>query len=221
MKIHTSSFFLLSGFWALKTNSFVWIQIHPRLYKQSWHQIGNYDSQYPKTDQNITVLCGLLQILLKLQLQKGINSIPSGRYLVRVNGWPKVEYQSEIVHTTFWDGTSTKIKQRFCLLGNWQVLFQNLKLWRAKATTEYGGRKWTAWFTKEIPIQDGYINSKFARLILKIEDETKSHIWDWKAFSQSGRIGLSDLGQYSITKEVNYNQYIKKIKSYRTNLLQI
>ena len=54
-------------------------------------------------------------------------------------------------------------------------------------------------------------------LILKIEDETKSHIWELKGIrSSQEELVFPDLGQYSIT-EVNYNQYVKKLKSYRAN----
>jgi GLPGLI family protein len=35
-------------------------------------------------------------------------------------------------------------------IGNWET---------QKATTEFAGRKWTAWFCSDIPIQDGRINS--------------------------------------------------------------
>jgi GLPGLI family protein len=30
-----------------------------------------------------------------------------------------------------------------------------------KATTEFGGRQWTAWFTEAIPFPDGHINLWF------------------------------------------------------------
>ncbi|MCW3170379.1 GLPGLI family protein [Chryseobacterium sp. 09-1422] len=45
-----------------------------------------------------------------------------------------------------------------------------------KATTEFGGRTWVAWFAKDIPIQDGpYKFHGLPGLILKIEDTTLSH----------------------------------------------
>lgn len=50
-----------------------------------------------------------------------------------------------------------------------------------KATTEFGGRKWTAWFTKDIPFQNGpYKFSGLPGLIVKIEDESKSHQFELK-----------------------------------------
>ena len=50
-----------------------------------------------------------------------------------------------------------------------------------KATTEFGGRKWIAWFTKDIPFQDGPYKFKgLPGLIVKIEDESKSHQFELK-----------------------------------------
>ncbi len=47
-----------------------------------------------------------------------------------------------------------------------------------KATIEFGGRQWTAWFTPDIPFQDGpYKFSGLPGLILEIEDATKTHIY--------------------------------------------
>lgn len=46
-----------------------------------------------------------------------------------------------------------------------------------KATTSFGGRQWTAWFTVDIPFQDGpYKFCGLPGLIVKIEDDTASHI---------------------------------------------
>ncbi|WP_409789344.1 GLPGLI family protein [Chryseobacterium hispalense] len=46
-----------------------------------------------------------------------------------------------------------------------------------KATTSFGGRQWTAWFTVDIPFQDGpYKFCGLPGLIVKIEDDTVSHI---------------------------------------------
>lgn len=45
-----------------------------------------------------------------------------------------------------------------------------------KATTSFGGRDWTAWFTTNIPIQDGpYVFYGLPGLIVKLEDATGSH----------------------------------------------
>lgn len=47
-----------------------------------------------------------------------------------------------------------------------------------KATTVFGGRTWTAWFTQEFPFQDGpYKFSGLPGLILELEDSTKTHIY--------------------------------------------
>ncbi|KQT17473.1 hypothetical protein ASG31_08675 [Chryseobacterium sp. Leaf404] len=46
-----------------------------------------------------------------------------------------------------------------------------------KATTSFGGREWTAWFTQDIPFQDGpYKFYGLPGLIVKIEDSTGTHV---------------------------------------------
>ena len=50
-----------------------------------------------------------------------------------------------------------------------------------KATTEYGGRKWTAWFSTDLPFQDGpYKFHGLPGLIVKIEDDAKNYSWELK-----------------------------------------
>ena len=47
-----------------------------------------------------------------------------------------------------------------------------------KATTEFGGRKWTAWFTKEIPFTEGpYKFRGLPGLIVLLEDSNKNFIY--------------------------------------------
>lgn len=47
-----------------------------------------------------------------------------------------------------------------------------------KATTDFGGRKWIAWFAPDIPIQDGpYRFYGLPGLILKIEDTKGDHVF--------------------------------------------
>ena len=50
-----------------------------------------------------------------------------------------------------------------------------------KATTEYGGRKWTAWFTPDIPLQDGpYKFYGLPGLIVKVTDDGNNYSWELK-----------------------------------------
>jgi len=47
-----------------------------------------------------------------------------------------------------------------------------------KATTDFGGRKWVAWFTNEIQFQDGpYKFHGLPGLILNVEDEKGDHVF--------------------------------------------
>ena len=61
----------------------------------------------------------------------------------------------------------------------WNILSENDVLGNfkiQKAETKFAGRKWMAWFTTEIPIQEGpYKFRGLPGLILKISDNTNSH----------------------------------------------
>jgi len=71
-----------------------------------------------------------------------------------------------------------------------------------KATLDFAGRKWTAWFTAEIPIQDGpYKFHGLPGMIIKLEDHTKTHSFvlkgikklsgdqQWKSETEKERFG--------------------------------
>ena len=64
---------------------------------------------------------------------------------------------------------------------NWKISNDKQKIGEyeaQKATTEFGGRKWTAWFTESIPLPDGpYKFSGLPGLIVKIEDAEKNFSW--------------------------------------------
>lgn len=50
-----------------------------------------------------------------------------------------------------------------------------------KATTSFGGREWTAWFSTDIPFQDGpYKFHGLPGLIVKVEDSEKDYSWELK-----------------------------------------
>jgi len=66
-------------------------------------------------------------------------------------------------------------KQEF----KWNILSETTKIENyscQKATTEFGGRMWEAWFSKDLPFPDGpYKFHGLPGLIVKLEDQTKSH----------------------------------------------
>lgn len=70
----------------------------------------------------------------------------------------------------------------------WKISSEKAKIGEfdaQKAETEMYGRKWTAWFTTEIPIQDGpYKFHGLPGLIVKIEDFNKTHSFELKGISK-------------------------------------
>lgn len=67
---------------------------------------------------------------------------------------------------------------------NWKILpaTETIGTFKTqKAETEMYGRKWTAWFTTDVPVQDGpYKFHGLPGLIVKIQDKTESHIFELK-----------------------------------------
>lgn len=65
---------------------------------------------------------------------------------------------------------------------DWKILPQTIKIGEyeaQKAITNFGGRKWIAWFTQEIPLQDGpYKFRGLPGLIIKVEDEKGDYSFD-------------------------------------------
>ncbi|MDO5615145.1 MAG: GLPGLI family protein [Cruoricaptor ignavus] len=67
---------------------------------------------------------------------------------------------------------------------NWNILSEKEKIGEyntQKATTDFGGRKWTAWFSTDIPLQDGpYKFYGLPGLIVKIKDDGNNYTWELK-----------------------------------------
>lgn len=61
----------------------------------------------------------------------------------------------------------------------WNILPEKEKVGEymaQKATTSFGGREWTAWFSSDLPFQDGpYKFHGLPGLIVKLEDASKTH----------------------------------------------
>ena len=98
---------------------------------------------------------------------------------------------------------------------SWKILSEKQKIgnWETqKATTEFAGRKWTAWFTEELPFQDGpYKFRGLPGLIVKLEDATQSHVFELKAVGKYKEEvqKVSDFVGNNKEIEINQEQYKK------------
>lgn len=97
-----------------------------------------------------------------------------------------------------------------------------------KATVDFAGRKWTAWFTTEIPIPEGpYKFYGLPGLIVKITDKTGTHQFMLKGNSKIGLETKSwdfieDLTRQAYAGnekalEINRKQYEKLSREYRND----
>lgn len=89
----------------------------------------------------------------------------------------KIQYADKVANGF----TPTTIGYSEDLKFNWNILGDKQKIGEyntQKATTEFGGRTWTAWFSTDIPFQDGpYKFYGLPGLIVKIEDADKNYSW--------------------------------------------
>ncbi|WP_160139059.1 GLPGLI family protein [Chryseobacterium sp. c4a] len=89
----------------------------------------------------------------------------------------KIQYVDKVANGF----TPTTIGYSEDLKFNWNILGDKQKIGEynaQKATTEFGGRTWTAWFSTDIPFQDGpYKFYGLPGLIVKIEDADKNYSW--------------------------------------------
>lgn len=71
---------------------------------------------------------------------------------------------------------------------DWKILPEKMKIGEfeaQKAISYFAGRKWMAWFSTELPFQDGpYKFHGLPGLIIKLEDESKTHQYELKAVNK-------------------------------------
>lgn len=107
----------------------------------------------------------------------------------------------------------------------WKILPEKEKIGEftaQKAICNFAGRKWTAWFTTDLPIQDGpYKFYGLPGLIVKLEDATHSHLYELK-----GNKKLPVDYKWQSTKEkerfnalvtISEEKYRKAFKEYRAD----
>ncbi|MCU4176399.1 GLPGLI family protein [Carboxylicivirga sp. N1Y90] len=81
-----------------------------------------------------------------------------------------------------------------------------------KATTQFRGRNYTAWYTLEIPISDGPYKFKgLPGLIVKIEDKQKQHMFELVKIERSNSFKkiYTKSENYQVVSMQNYHRYKK------------
>ncbi|MCY0978327.1 GLPGLI family protein [Chryseobacterium wangxinyae] len=108
---------------------------------------------------------------------------------------------------------------------DWKILSEKEKIGEfntQKATTYFAGRKWIAWFTTDIPFQDGpYKFRGLPGLIVKIEDKANSHSFILKGVKnlKPDEIWISenDTKRYEPLIILSHDKYNKQVIDQRNN----
>ncbi|WP_027381060.1 GLPGLI family protein [Chryseobacterium daeguense] len=99
---------------------------------------------------------------------------------------------------------------------NWKISSETMKIGEykvQKAETDFGGRKWTAWFTTDLPYQDGpYKFGGLPGLIVKVEDDKGEYSFD---LMKNYKIeDFPAMNQFGNTIKVKRADYIKQQKKF-------
>ncbi|WP_347218140.1 GLPGLI family protein [Chryseobacterium sp.] len=85
-----------------------------------------------------------------------------------------------------------------------------------KAETDFAGRKWTAWFTTDLPYQDGpYKFGGLPGLIVKIEDDKGEYSFDLMKNYKIAEI--SSMNQFGKPLKVKRTDFVKQQKKFQTD----
>ena len=123
--------------------------------------------------------------IIKIQVEE-MEKTKTFKDMSKMIKWPKFSYKIIKTYPEMKEQYVDRISRN--LFGydenvkfNWNILPEKQKIGEyntQKATTDFGGRKWTAWFSSDIPFQDGpYKFYGLPGLIVKIEDEEKNYSW--------------------------------------------
>jgi len=101
---------------------------------------------------------------------------------------------------------------------NWKILSETTKIGDykvQKAETDFGGRKWTAWFTTDLPYQDGpYKFNGLPGLVVKAEDSTGDYSFDlMKNYKISDFPEMTTFGNVIKVKRTDYVKQQEKFKA--------
>lgn len=102
---------------------------------------------------------------------------------------------------------------------NWKISSETRKIGEykvQKAETDFAGRKWTAWFTTDLPYQDGpYKFGGLPGLIVKVEDDKGEYSFD---LMKNYKIAeMPTLNQFGNTLKVKRADYLKQQQKFKTD----
>lgn len=149
---------------------------------------------------------------------------------------PKFAYKVSKAHPTMKETYSDRISNKFFgyeddIKFDWKILADKEKIGdynTQKATTEYGGRTWTAWFSADLPFQDGpYRFYGLPGLIVKIEDTGKNYSWELKGnkkvenYSEltEGEKMMAQFGMSSTVDIISKDKFDKAFSNYKADPL--
>lgn len=100
---------------------------------------------------------------------------------------------------------------------NWKMMSETMKIGEykvQKAETDFAGRKWTAWFTTDLPYQDGpYKFSGLPGLIVKVEDDKGEYSFD---LMKNYKIAdFPETNRFGNTMKVKRADYAKQQEKFR------
>ncbi|KMQ63838.1 hypothetical protein ACM40_03420 [Chryseobacterium sp. BLS98] len=102
---------------------------------------------------------------------------------------------------------------------NWKMSSETTKIGDykvQKATTDFAGRKWTAWFTTDLPYQDGpYKFGGLPGLIVKVEDDKGDYSFDLMKNYKIPEIAT--LNQFGNTLKVKRADYLKQQEKFKAD----
>ena len=108
-------------------------------------------------------------------------------------------------------------------LFEWTILNETMQ-WNTfklqKATTEFGGRKWIAWFAPDIPISDGpYKFNGLPGLIVNIKDENEHYSFRVKSISKAPENSYVETYKTMRYIDTDRNGFIRAYKNFRQDIL--
>lgn len=95
----------------------------------------------------------------------------------------------------------------------WKILPEKQKIgeWQCqKATASFLGREWTAWFTTDIPVQDGpYVFHGLPGLIVKISDIKNDYTFELEGVKN--KFSIAEIKKNKLIK-INYDKFKKEFQ---------